>query len=304
MNDVLQVFANGVIAGSTIAVLAVSYSLIYGVLRFINFTFGELLMLAAYTFYFLGPTLGLPLLPAAVVAIVVVGALGTFVQIFAYRPFYRRSRLACLITALGVSIALQNAALIWFEGRPLSFTAYLVDSTFKIYGVAVTQAQVTVIFASIILLIVANIIVFHSRFGLRVRALADNLGMAELLGLKVEQAIAIVFLIGSCMAAAAGVLISLEDVLKPTMGMSPGVEAFAACVVGGIGSVRGATFAAFAVAIIGNFVSFAFPMVAPETTAYAVLLMTLVFFPEGIFGLRNGSRPARRRALRHLPEET
>lgn len=282
MGDTLQVFANGIIAGSTIAVLATSYSLIYGVLRFINFTFGELLMLAAYAFYFLGPVLGIPALPAAVIAVAAVGVTGTVVQILAYRPFYRRSRLACLVTALGVSIMLQNLALIWFEGRPLSLTAWLPQMTYHLHGIAVTYAQIFTITASLALLAVVHLVVFRSRFGLRVRALADNLGMAELLGVNVERQIAVVFLLGSCLAAVSGILLSLEDVLKPTMGVSPGVEAFAACVVGGVGSVRGAVLAAFGVAIIGHFVSFLLPAVSPDTTAYCVLLITLMLFPEGL----------------------
>jgi branched-chain amino acid transport system permease protein len=284
MGDVLQVLANGVIAGATIAVLAVSYSLIYGVLRFINFTFGELLMLAAYVFYFFGPLLGLPLIPAAALAIAVVGIAGTAVQIVAYRPFYRRSRLACLITALGVSIALQNLALSWFEGRPLALTAWLPETAYHWSGVAVTGVQGFTIAASVMMLVAADLIVFRSRFGLRIRPLADNLGVAEVLGANVERQIAIVFLIGSCLAAASGVLLSLEAVLKPTMGISPGVEAFAACVVGGIGSIRGAALAAFGVAIIGHFVSFSVPAVAPDTTAYAVLLLSLILFPNGLLG--------------------
>jgi len=276
--DVLQVPMNGLIAGSTVALLAVSYSLIYSILRFINFTFGEVLMVGAYVFYFFKVEFGVPTTLAGLGAVVILGFAGALVQIGAYKPFYRRSRLACLITALGVSLILQNIALIWFEGRPLSLRAQITTRVFHLAGISITDLQVAIFVAAIALLIVTDLLVFRSDFGLRLRALADNLSMAEILGMDVARAVGGVFLLGSCFAATAGVFVSFENVLKPTMGVSLGIEAFAACVLGGIGSIRGAVAAAFFVSVVSHLVSFRVPLITPETTAYAILLLTLACF--------------------------
>ena len=285
MQDVLQVVANGLIAGSTVALLAVSYSLIYSILRFINFTFGEVLMLAAYAFYAFTSLLAFPTWLASVSAVIVLGLVGALVQIGAYRPFYRRSRLACLITALGVSLILQNAALLWVQGRPLSLMGQAPPAILHFGGVAVTQVQVVIFLAAVALLILADLAVFQTRLGLRLRALADNLPMAEILGVHVNRTIANAFFLGACFASIAGVLLSFEHVLKPTMGMSPGIQAFAACVVGGIGSLRGAVVAAFIIAGLSHFTSFKWPMITPETMSYAALLFVLALCPEGLSAL-------------------
>ncbi len=290
MRDILQVATNGMIAGSIVALLAVSYSLIYSVLRFINFVFGEVLMLAAYAFFAVKTEIGFPTLLAGAAAVVLLGFVGAVVQIGAYRPFYTRSRLACLITALGVSVVLQNAALLAFEGRPLTVSSQLAISVIHLGPVAVTDAQVAVLLAAFGLLILTDLVVFRSAAGLRLRALADNLAMAELLGVQVNRSIATVFLLGSALAATSGVFLALEHLLKPTMGISPGIQAFAACVVGGIGSVRGAVVAAFLISVVGHFVSFASPLFTPETTSYAALLVALVFFPEGLSALFSDAR--------------
>ncbi len=292
MGDILQVTANGIIAGSLVALVAVSYSLVYSVLRFINFAFGEVLMMGAYSFYMLTVVLDLPPVLGATVGAVVVGLFGTMLQAGAYRPFYRRSRLASLITALGLSIVIQNLALLAFDGRPLSLSAS-ADHVFRLGAVAITKAQIAVILAAFVILLTTDRIVFRTITGLRVRALADNLAMAELLGVSVDRTILFVFFLGSTLAAISGVFLSFEHLLKPTMGLSPGIQAFAACVVGGIGSIRGAVGAAFGIAVVSHFLTFALPLITPDTTSYAVLLLALGVFPLGLsqfFARLTGSR--------------
>lgn len=282
MNDVAQVFANGLIAGTTVGVLAISYTLIYGVLRFINFAFGEILMLGAFVFYLASASMPPPI--AAIVAVSIVGIGAAALQILAYSPFYRRSRLACLIAAMGVSIVLQNGAQIAFAGRSLAMPWNPAVAPILICGAYVTAVQLWVGGVAIMLMFVVDFIVRRTSWGLQVRAIADHLETAELLGLRVNTVIASTFFMGSCLAAASGVLLSFEHVLKPTMGASPGIQAFAACVVGGIGSVRGGAIAAIAISVLGHFISFVVPTIAPETSAYAVLLLALVFLPEGVAG--------------------
>jgi branched-chain amino acid transport system permease protein len=273
-----------------VALLAVSYSLIYSILRFINFTFGEVLMLAAYAFYTFKAHLGLPTWLAGSATVILLGVAGALVQVGAYKPFYRRSRLACLITALGVSLVLQNVALMWVEGRPLSLREQIPTTILQFGGVAVTYIQFKIFLAAVGLLVLTDLVVFRSGLGLRLRALADNLPMAEIIGVHVNRTIAAVFVLGSCFAATAGVLLSFEHVLKPTMGMSPGIQAFAACVVGGIGSIRGAVVAAFIVAGLSHFMSFKWPLITPETTAYTALLLALTLLPEGLAALSHHAR--------------
>src|ERR1700688_531703 len=174
MGDLLQVTANGIIAGSLVALLAVSYSLIYGILRFVNFAFGEIMMMAGYFFFLLRVTLGLPTGLAIAVGAITIGLGGALVQVGAYRPFYRRSRLASLITALSVSIIVQNLALLVFEGRPLSIPS-AADQVVRLGHVAVTKTQITIFMAGLALLLLTDLMVFRTVAGLRLRALADNL---------------------------------------------------------------------------------------------------------------------------------
>jgi branched-chain amino acid transport system permease protein len=281
MADILQVAANGIIAGSLVALLAVSYSLVYGVLRFINFAFGEVLMLGAYSFYVLRVSLEVPTVVAAVTSAIVVGSVGALLQAWTYRPFYRRSRLASLVAALGLSLGLQNAALMVFDGSPLSLPNSS-DNIVRLGVIGITKPQIAVLTAALALLLVTDRIVSRSIGGLRVRALADNLAMAEVLGVAVDRTVISVFFFGSVLAATSGVFLSLEHILKPTMGVSPGIQAFAACVVGGIGSVRGAAAAAFGIAILSNFLMFAVPGIPADTTSYAVLLLALCVLPQGL----------------------
>lgn len=283
MQDFLQVFVNGLIAGSMVALLAVSYSLVYSVLRFINFTFGEILMFSAYGFFLLKVRLELNIWLALGTTVLLAGLLGALVQIGAYRPLYRRSRLACLITALGVSLLLQNVALLIFNARPKTLRGHVPDGVVDLGGVVLNQSHLLMCGTALVLLILAEIFVFRSRAGLRVRALTDNMAMAELLGVPVDRTIAAVFVLGSTFAAASGILLSFEHLLKPTMGISPGIQAFAACVVGGIGSIRGAVVMAFVIAGSGHFVTYAWPLVTPATSSYAILLLALALFPRGLF---------------------
>jgi branched-chain amino acid transport system permease protein len=296
MHDLAQVFANGLIAGSTVGVLAISYTLIYGALRFINFAFGEILMFGAFAFYIFTTNTNLALPVAALISILIVGILGAAIQVVAYRPFYRRSRLASLISAMGVSIILQNLAQIGFAGRSFSLAWDASIRPVQIFGASITHVQLAVFGCAIALLMLIDFVVLRTSWGLRLRAIADNLEIAELLGLRINPLIRSTFILGSSLAAASGVLLAFENVLKPTMGSSPGIQAFAACVAGGIGSVRGAALAAFGIGVVGHFVSFAVPSIAPETTAYAVLLFALVLFPEGLVGLLA-------RNTRRMPEE-
>lgn len=282
MPDVLQVSANGLIAGSLIALLAVSYSLIYGALRFINFTFGEVLMFSAYGFYLLKVKVGLPSLLSIGLPLLLVTLCATLIQLGAYRPLYRRSRLACLITALGVSLMLQNLALIIFKPGPKTLRGFVPEAVFHWEGVSVTTPNLIMLVAAILMLLSAECFVFRSDYGLRVRALTDNMRMAELYGIPIDRTIALVFLLGSFFAAAAGVLVSMDHLLMPTMGVSPGIQAFAACVAGGIGSIRGSVLMAFVIGLLGHAITYSLPLVTPETSSYAVLLLTLALCPDGL----------------------
>lgn len=282
MSDLLQVCVNGVVAGAVIALVAVGYSLVYGVLRFVNFAFGEVLTGAAYLFYVGRVLLGLDVWLVGGVSVLLVAVLGALIQYGAYRPLYRRSRLGCLVTALGVSLVLQNAILLLAGAGPRTLRGHVANDRFTLAGVVVTHAQVTILVTALLLLGVSEVVVYHSSLGLRVRAVADDLPMAEILGVKVDRTILGVFALGSAMAAGAGVLLSLEHLLKPTMGTAPAMQAFAACVVGRIGSLRGAVGMAFFVALVTHLCIYRWPQLTPETVASALLLAVLAGLPEGL----------------------
>lgn len=282
MSELSQVVLNGLAAGAVVALLAVSYSVVYGALRFINFTFGEILMVAAYGLYLLKDQAGWPWAAAVGVAVLAVAILGVMVQMAAYRPLYRRSRLACLVTAVGVSLLVQNAMLMWFDARPRTLREHLPSWTVSLGGPVLTGTHIVILASAAVLLIAAELFVFRSAVGLQIRAISDDMTTAELLGVRVDRAVLCVFALGAFFAAISGVLLSLEYLTRPTMGSAPGVQAFAACVVGGIGSVRGAVVMGFAVSLLGHLVTYHWPLVTLEISSYAILLLALAAFPRGL----------------------
>jgi len=286
MDIFFQLVMNSIIAGSIYALVAIGYTMVYGVLKFINFAHGDLAMVGAYITFFLVKFVGLPILPSIGIALIAVAFLGILIEKIAYKPLRDAPRLAPLITAIAVSIFLQSAVMLLFGAR--NKTISLVTTKGLMFlGAYITPIQIVIVVTSIVLMILLNLYIKHAKLGKAMRATADEMTMASVVGIQVDRVISYVFGIGSGLAAVAGILIALETNLSPTMGFVLGIKAFAAAVVGGIGSVRGAMVGGFIIGFAENFGIWYIPTGYKHSVAFMILVLVLLIRPSGIFGMKS-----------------
>jgi len=287
----LQQVMNGLSLGSIYALIALGYTMVYGVLRLINFAHGDVYMVGAYTGYYLSRKLkgDEPSLLAALLvmlgAMLACALLGIIIERFAYRPVRRASRLTLLITAIGVSLFLENAAQLLFGADPKFFPSLAPRTDFILGGVRITSEQLTVIGVSVLLMLALRFFILKTRTGKAMRAVSFNQDAAKLMGISTDRIIAITFALGSALAAAAGVLIGMQiPKIDPLMGILYGLKAFVAAVLGGIGNVPGAVVGGL---LIGNSEVMVVGYLSStyrDAIAFAILILVLLLRPQGIFG--------------------
>ena len=277
---------NSVIAGSIYALVAIGYTMVYGVLKFINFAHGDLAMVGAYVTFFLVKFMGLPILPSIGIALIAVAFLGILIEKIAYKPLRDAPRLAPLITAIAVSIFLQSAVMLLFGARNKTISLATTKGMMFL-GAYITPIQIVIVVTSIVLMILLNLYLKHAKLGKAMRATSDEMTMAAVVGIQVDRVISYVFGIGSGMAAVAGILIAFETNLSPMMGFVLGIKAFAAAVVGGIGSVRGAMVGGFIIGFAENFGIWYIPTGYKHSVAFIILVLVLLIRPSGIFGMKS-----------------
>lgn len=283
MSLLAQLLVNGLVAGGIYALVAVGYTMVYGVLKFINFAHGELVMLGAFVTYTLAVPMGLGILPAFLLAVPLVAAVGVVIERAAYRPLRRASRLAPLITAIGVSILLQSLAILLWGPEIRSFSIAPARGM-EFFGATVTPIQILIVLASVALMGLLHLLVERTKMGKAMRATADSLETASVVGIDTDRVIAWVFALGSALACVAGVLIALEENMEPTMGTLIGIKAFTAAVVGGIGNIKGAMVGGFLIGIVENLGIWKLPAGYKDAIAFVILLGVLLFRPTGLFG--------------------
>lgn len=248
----MQLIVNSIIAGGIYSLVAIGYTMVYGVLKFINFAHGDLAMVGAYlTFLFLR-SLNLPLPVSIVLSIATVVVLGILIEKIAYRPLRYASRLSCLITAIAVSLFLQSVVILGFGAKTRIFTDRAAHGLMFL-GAYITPMQITIIGVSVLLMVLLHVFIKHAKLGKAMRAASDDMTVAAVIGIDVDKVISAVFAIGSGLACVAGILIAWETNFNPTMGFSIGIKAFTAAVLGGIGSIRGAVLGGFIIGISENF---------------------------------------------------
>jgi branched-chain amino acid transport system permease protein len=294
VQELLQQLANGIAWGSIYALIALGYTMVYGILRLINFAHGDVYMVGAFTAYFsaraLGagganPSLGYALL-VLVIAMIACAVLGVLIEFFAYRPVRRSSRLTALITAIGVSLLLENLGIRIFGADPKFFPQLVPPRNITLTeGVVVTNHQITVVLVSMALMVGLTLFIKKTRTGKAMRAVAFNRDAASLMGIPVNRIITITFAIGSALAAAAGVLVGLTNPkIEPLMGIMPGVKAFVAAVLGGIGSIPGAVIGGLTMGVseylVVGYVSSTFR----DAIAFVILILVLLIRPTGLLG--------------------
>lgn len=286
----IQHFLNALTLGSLYALIAIGYSMVYGILRLINFAHGEIFMLGAY-FVFWGTTLlHLPWLVAVPGAIVVTAFCGVLVDRCAYRPLRDAPRISALISAIGVSFFLQNFAIVVFSAipRPVYRPSWLV-TPILIHGVHLLPLTLVVPFISLVLMLAVLYVIYKTKPGLAMRAISKDIETSRLMGVSVDQVIAITFMIGSALAAASGIMWSLRyPQVHPMMGMIPGFKAFIAAVVGGIGSIQGAVIGGMLLGFVEIMTVAFFPNLSgfKDAFAFILLIFLLLLRPTGIMGER------------------
>ena len=298
--EFLSYLINGVSLGSIYAIIALGYTMVYGIAKMLNFAHGDVIMVGGYVVFYaanfartslLGEdpsaaVVGLSTLVCVILAMVVCGVLGVIIEGLAYRPLRQAGSLAVLITAIGVSYFLQNAAQLVFGADPKNFTP-VVSGQLTLFGgqLRISFVALLTMVACVVIMVALTVFTSQSKMGKAMRAVSEDRGAAQLMGINVNRTISMTFAIGSALAAVAGVLMcSYSPVLKPTTGSMPGIKAFTAAVFGGIGSIPGAFLGGILLGIIEAMAQAYISTQLSNSILFAVLIVVLLVKPSGLLG--------------------
>ena len=277
---------SGISLGSVYAIIALGYTMVYGIAKMLNFAHGDVIMVGGYISLLAMSNLGLSPWLAVLLAMLVCTVLGVVIEGLAYKPLRSAPSLAVLITAIGVSYFLQNSALLIFGANPKSYSS-VIDGTVKLFDNQLTISYVSLltVFMCIVIMIVLSLFINKTRMGKAMRACSEDKGAAQLMGINVNRTISLTFAIGSALAAIAGVLLcSSYSSLMPTTGSMPGIKAFTAAVFGGIGSIPGAFLGGILLGIIEAMAKAYISTQLANSIVFAVLIVTLLVRPAGLLG--------------------
>lgn len=281
----MQQLINGLSLGSIYALLALGYTMIYGIVKIIHFAHGDVYMLGAFFGYYTINVWHFNFIMALFGSMIFCALVGMLIEFVAYRPLRHSSRIAVLITAIGVSYFLENGMSVLFSGDTRDFPQVIKQVNYEWFGIRVTNVQLLIFATTIILMIILQLIVKKTKMGRAMRAAAADPVAAELMGININGTISFVFAIGSAMAGAAGVLIGLYyNSIEPTMGLTPGIKAFVAAVVGGVGSIPGAAVGAVIIGCLESMMQAIGFSAFKDAAVYVVLIIVLLFLPAGLFG--------------------
>jgi branched-chain amino acid transport system permease protein len=301
MELVLQQLVNALTLGAIYALIALGYTMVYGVLRLINFAHGEMFMLGAYAAFAL-LALALPKVgpPGALLAVIVffgvfaiVGMTGVVTERVAYRPLRQSVRLAPMLSSLGISLSLLVSVQILAGPQPITFPSFFPAIRIDVLGVSVTTVQLGIVAAALVLMAALHIFVSRTRLGVVMRAVSENLRTAQLLGINIDRAISLIFFIGPGLGALGGILYSTYyGVMFPSMGAIVGLKAFTAAILGGVGSIPGAMIGGFMLGLLEVFGTVMLPILTGghlgseyrDVFAFTALILVLLFRPAGLLG--------------------
>ncbi|MCD8084053.1 MAG: branched-chain amino acid ABC transporter permease [Clostridiales bacterium] len=280
-----QQLVNGLTVGGIYALIALGYTMVYGILKIVNFAHGDVFMMGSFLGLFFTEGLGMPLLVAFPLAAAATAFMGIFIERIAYRPIRVADKLAVLISALGVSTFLQNLAmLIWGTGTH-AYNSGIPVITYRFDRLVLSNIQIGVIVLCLILMTVLYLVVNKTKIGIAMRATSESLVSAQLMGINTEKVISFTFGIGSALACIAGVLVgTYYDAVYPTVGYSYGLKAFAAAILGGIGSIPGAMLGGFVIGIVETLGAAYLSAGYRDAFAFGILIIVLIFRPSGILG--------------------
>lgn len=281
----LNYLINGISLGSVYAIIALGYTMVYGIAKMLNFAHGDVIMVGGYVAFCATSYLGLPVIPSVLLSVIVCMALGIIIERLAYKPLRAATSLAVLITAIGVSYFLQNVALLIWTSNPKVFPNMVTLPSLVIGEIQISSVALVTIVACIIIMIVLTLFTNKTRMGKAMRAVSEDKDAAQLMGINVNATISLTFAIGSGLAAIAGVLLcSAYPTLMPTTGAMPGIKAFTAAVFGGIGSIPGAMLGGILLGIIEIFGKAYISTQLSDAIVFSVLILILLVKPTGLLG--------------------
>ena len=283
----LQYLINGISIGSVYAIIALGYTMVYGIAKMLNFAHGDVIMVGGYASYCVMNYLGLHPVLGIIAATVVCTLLGILIEGMAYRPLRGASSLAVLITAIGVSYFLQNAALLIFGPAQKIYSSVVTIEPIKLFEgqLTISGEVIVTILASILIMVALTLFTGKTRMGKAMRAVSEDRAAAQLMGINVNQTISMTFAIGSALAAIAGVLLcSVVPTLQPTTGSMPGIRAFTAAVFGGIGSIPGAMLGGILLGVIETMTKAYLSTQFSDAIVFLVLIIVLLVKPAGLMG--------------------
>ncbi|NLY84571.1 MAG: branched-chain amino acid ABC transporter permease, partial [Acholeplasmataceae bacterium] len=267
------------------ALIALGYTMIYGIIKLINFAHGDIYMVGAYLGFVATTMLKLSFIPALIFAMVSAALVGIIIERVAYRPMRNAPRIAILITAIGVSFFLEYGMILIATPQPRTFPTVFEASVYNIGGLIINNQQVVILVSALVLMAGLTYIVNKTKVGKAMRAVSFDKDAALLMGINIDRIISMTFALGSALAAAAGVLVGIYyNSIDPLMGMMPGMKAFVAAVLGGIGIIPGAVLGGLIMGIVEAMVSGFFSSTFRDAAAFAILIIILLYKPSGLLG--------------------
>ncbi|WP_462410799.1 branched-chain amino acid ABC transporter permease [Neobacillus sp. Marseille-QA0830] len=282
----LQQLINGISLGSIYALIALGYTMVYGIIKLINFAHGDVFMVGAFIGFYAIKGWGLSFFPALVLSMVVCAVFGVLIERIAYKRLRNATRIAALITAIGMSLFIEYGTIYIRGAQPEAYpTGVLPSKSINLFGAHINSQALFILLVSVVLMIILQFVVKRTKMGKAMRAVSHDMEAARLMGINVDQTISFTFALGSALAGAAGVIFGIYYTkIDPLMGVIPGLKAFVAAVLGGIGSIPGATVGGIILGVVESIVSAMGFSLWRDAAAFLILILILIFKPSGIFG--------------------
>lgn len=281
----IQQLVNGISLGSIYALIALGYTMVYGIIKLINFAHGDVFMIGSFIGFYAIAKWELGFFPALLLAMAVCAIFGVLIERIAYKRLRNATRIAALITAIGVSLLIEYTTIFFRGAQPAAYPEVIKNKSFDVFGVQISSTSILILTVAIVLMILLQFIVHKTKIGKAMRAVSHDADAARLMGINVDNTISATFAIGSALAGAAGVIFGVYYTkIDPLMGVIPGVKAFIAAVLGGIGIIPGAMVGGMLLGVVESLVSALGFSLWRDAAAFVILILILIFRPSGIFG--------------------